>query len=92
MGRVSNQMLKNLQRIENCVYNAFEKIKELHKFDAYIAVYVLNEDNGVQVCWFIVGVHMFRGSFLIKNARIYQDVYAYAYKLLSDITRPYFKK
>lgn len=85
-------MLKNLQRIENCVHNAFEKIKELHKFDAYISVYVLNEDNCARVCWFIVGAHMHRGSFLIKNARIYKDVYAYAYTLFTDIMRPYFKK
>ena len=84
-------MLKNLQRIENCVYNAFEKIKELHKYDAYIAVYTRNENNGVRVQWLIVATHMQHGSFLIKNARIYQDVYAYAYKLLTDITRPYFK-
>lgn len=85
-------MLKNLQRIENCVHNAFEKIKYIHNFDATIAVYALNEDKGVRICWFIVGAHVQRGAFLINNARIYQDVYACAYKLLTDISRPYFKK
>lgn len=85
-------MLKNLQRIENCVYNAFEKIKYIHDFDATIAVYARNEDNGVRVYWFIVTAHMQRGTFLIKSARIYQEVYTYAYKAFTDITYPYFKK
>lgn len=84
-------MLKNLQRIENCVFNAFEKIKQVHKYNADIIVYALNENGGVRVQWFIIAAHMQHGSFLIKNLRVYQDVYAYAYKLLTDITRPYFK-
>lgn len=85
-------MLKNLQRIENCVHNAFEKIKYIHGFDATIAVYARNENKCVRVQWLIIAAHIQHGSFLIKSARIYEDVYAFAYKVLSDIMRPCFKK
>lgn len=85
-------MLKNLQRIQNCVYNAFEKVIYTHNYDAVILVDAWNEDKGVRVYWSIIGTHPQHGVYLLKNARTYQDVYAHAYKALTDIMRPYFKK
>ena len=40
-------MLKSLQRIENCVHNAFEKVKYEHGIDADIVTFIHREDNNV---------------------------------------------
>lgn len=89
-------MLKDLQRIENCVYNAFEKLRYNHKCDIDIAIYARNECQQVHVYCNILISHVLPRvecfSFVIKTARVYQDVYAYAYNVLSDILQPYFKQ
>lgn len=84
-------MLKILQRIENCIHNAFEKVKYEHAIDADLVTFIHVESDGILVRWFMLGRCANCATFLIKNARVYQDVYAYAYKTFTDIVRPYFK-
>jgi hypothetical protein len=94
-------VLKNLQRIENCVHNAFEKINYIHKCDMDATFLVAERYKSVQVYCNIsnsspspyVDIKSFlQVSFFIKSARVYQDVYTCAYNVLTDILRPYFKK
>lgn len=89
-------MLKNLQRIENCVFNAFEKIKYIHKCDIDVSIHVRKEHQCIRIyCDVIKSVpspHVDYISFVIKTARVYQDVYACAYNLFIVLLRPYFKK
>ena len=85
-------MLKSLQRIENCVHNAFEKVKYEHGIDADIVTFIHREDNNVLIRWFILGGCTDCATFLIKNERTYQGVYTYAYRMFNYVLRPYFKK
>lgn len=89
-------MLKNLQRIENCVFNAFEKLKYDHKCDIDVGIHARKEYQCIRVyCDVIKPVpspHVDYIAFVIRTARVYQDVYAYAYNLFNTLLRPYFKK
>lgn len=72
-------MLKNSLRIDNCVYNAFEKFKSVHKrYTDYYCTTIVSDDRKE----FYIVVYINKEIILSKRVNVnfknYKDLYKYA--------------
>ena len=78
-------MLKNLQRIKNCVFNAFEYFKQLSHIDGDIRITVkLGKTTGKAFYSICINKKIFTNSIQIKNQRCYSEIYSTAFYIMRN--------